>query len=518
MSTVILSSRPQPLTHDPIPARLPRKISVEVLLLALIVILCVALRIYHLGTASLWSDEIFSRYYLDVFGLHYALTDGLSLETNPPTYYLMLRGWMAMWGDSEFALRSLSAVASTLCVPFVYLLGRELAGKWRGLLAALLFALCPMSLYFAQEARVYACLMLAGAGLLWAAAVFQRDSRSYKAAGFYLAFGTLCLYLHATGLLFVAACGAAVWLALWKRGRRGRGVLLKWTALNVCVLLLGVPYFRHALTASQSGIINYVPKAGLHQFLYSASLMVSGIVTPYPWPGFLLAAALFVAVAVSLSLHPLSSRASVTLIGVPCLFIAFVFAVSLRRPILLPRVLVWAVVPICVMAGRQLLVEGRTRFALLATLGAAFGAGLFFQITAPNNDKEPLRAVVQSLAPELERADLVVLSPASDPLVLRYYAPRVKNVRLWDANLHPTIMAAAANRAHVEPISEQEILQAIQAKESVVVVSHSFDFDRLKDLRSHAPATVYREWSCGKVLCVGAAAWEPDASVLAAKR
>ena len=517
MSTVILPPRPQPLTHSPVSARLPRKLSIEVILLALIILLCAALRIYHLGTASLWSDEIFSRYYLDVFGLRYALTDGLSLETNPPTYYLLLRGWMSLWGDSEFALRSMSALASTLCVPFVYLLGRELAGKWRGLLAALLFALCPMSLYFAQEARVYACLMLAGAGLLWSAAVFQRDSRSHKAAVCYLAFGTMCLYLHATGLLFVAACGTAVWLALWKRGRRGRGVLLKWTTLNVCVLLLGVPYFRHALTASQSGIINYVPAAGLHQFLYSASLMVSGIVTPYPWPGFLLAAAVFVAVAVSLCLHPLSSRASVTLIGVPCLFIAFVFAVSMRRPILLPRVLVWAVVPICAIAGRQLLVEGRARFALMATLGATFAAGLFFQVTAPNNDKEPLRSVVQALAPELERADLVVLTPSSDPLVLRYYAPRVKNVRLWDATLHPTIMAAAAQRAQIKPISEQEILQAIQAKESVVVVSHSFDFDRLNDLRSHAPATVYREWTCGKVLCVGAAAWGPS-PLVAAKR
>jgi hypothetical protein len=48
------------------------------------ILLCAALRVYHLGAASLWSDEIFSRYYADVFGVHYALTDGLSLETNPP--------------------------------------------------------------------------------------------------------------------------------------------------------------------------------------------------------------------------------------------------------------------------------------------------------------------------------------------------------------------------------------------------------------------------------------------------
>jgi hypothetical protein len=42
---------------------------------------------------------------------------------------------------------------------------------------------------------------------------------------------------------------------------------------------------------------------------------------------------------------------------------------------------------------------------------------------------------MHALAPELERADLVVLSPLFDPMVLSYYAPQAKNVRLWDASL-----------------------------------------------------------------------------------
>src|SRR3984957_8492111 len=143
-----------------------RKLSFDIFALGLILILCVALRVYHLGSASLWSDEIFSRYYADIFGLHYVLTDGLSKETNPPTYYLLLHAWIGVWGASEAALRSLSVVACTLSVPATYLLGRELAGKSLGLLGALLFALCPTSLYFAQETRVYALLMLAGAVVL----------------------------------------------------------------------------------------------------------------------------------------------------------------------------------------------------------------------------------------------------------------------------------------------------------------------------------------------------------------
>ena len=506
MSTLILpeqsSSRSQRLP------RLRRQRVLELSALGLILLLCAALRVYHLGSASLWSDEIFSRYYVDVFGLHYVFHQGLSLETNPPTYYLLLRGWIALWGDSEAALRSLSALASTLCIPAIYLLGRELLGRSRGLVAALLFALCPTSLYFAQETRAYALMMLAGAGLLWAAAVFQCNSRSGKAATFYCVCGAICLYLHATGLLFVAACGGAVWLFLLRRGPGGRAALVKWTALNAGVMLLGLPYYLHALTASHSGIIDYVPPAGLHQLVYSASLLVSGIVTPYPWPGLLLGMAFFAILTLSLCLHRPSSRASVIMVGVPILFVGLVFLVSVRRPILLPRILVWAIVPLCLLAARQVMVAGRARFAVLVGLVVVFGGGLFFQLNAPNNDKEPLREIAQAFGPQLEQADLVVLSPASNPEVLRYYAPRVKNVRLWDASLHPTIMAAAAQRLQIETISETEILQAIRAGHSVWVVSHSFDFGRVDALRSLVPATVYRKWSCGQVPCAAVVGWE----------
>ena len=50
---------------------------------------------------------------------------------------------------------------------------------------------------------------------LWAAAVFQRDSRSVKAAVLPVLSATLCLYLHVTGLLFVVSvlrCGVAVFV------------------------------------------------------------------------------------------------------------------------------------------------------------------------------------------------------------------------------------------------------------------------------------------------------------------
>ena len=482
---------------------------VQVVTVACIMLLCAGLRAFHLGAASLWSDELFSRYYVDVFGLHYAFTEGLSTEPTPPTYYILLRSWIAMWGDSEMALRSLSAVACTLCVPVTYLLGCELFGKRQGLLAALLFALSPMSLYFSQEARVYALLMLAAALLLGAATAFLRDPRSVRAAIFYALFGILCIDLHATGVLFVASCGGAVWLSLLTRWRYELRGLLIWTGLNVLVLLIEIPYFRRAFGAMHSGGLDWMPPLTLGALANCTSSVVIGVLTPYPRPGFFLAAAVLVALLASLYFHPLPSRAKVILIGVPCLFVALVVVLSIRRPILLPRVLAWTLVPFCLIAARQLLMEGRARIYVLFSLVAALGIGLLFQVTTPGSDKEPWREALQTYKPQLERADLVVLSPLANPLILAYYAPRVKDVRIWDASLRPTIMNSVAERLHIKPIKEAEIVEAIQAKRSVWLVSNGFDLPRIKDLQSQLPSAVFQEWLCGKAPCIGVAGWAP---------
>ena len=46
--------------------------------------------------------------------------------------------------------------------------------------------------------------------------------------------------------------------------------------LNGLVLLLGLPYFLHVFTASHTGIINYMPSAGIHQFVYCLRWLSAG--------------------------------------------------------------------------------------------------------------------------------------------------------------------------------------------------------------------------------------------------
>jgi mannosyltransferase len=476
--------------------------------LVLLAILCAALRFYHIGVASLWTDELVSRYYSQVLPLHFQFTTGLIIEPTPPTYTLMLLAWMKVFGSSESAMRSLSVLACILCIPAIYWLGRELTGKRQGLLGALLFALCPASLYYGQEARVYAFLVLSTSLALWAVAVLLRDPGSGKALAGYIVFATLCPYLHATGVLFVLACSGAVGVFWLTKGASGRGPLFRWIAANIVVLLLAAPYLFFTSRASRSGGLDWMPPFSLHDLVTCASSVVGGILTPRPWPGTVLTAGLLVILAVSLLFRPLSARANVVLVGVPLLFVVLISVISIRRPILLPRTLLWVVVPLCVAAGSALVTSGRARYAVLLGFFATFGTGLFFQLRTPGAQKEPWREITHEFAPALERADLVVVAPLSDPLVFTYYAPEIRNIRLWDAALPPTSLNTLAAQLHMETITESQIMNAIRTRHNVWVLSNTFDLSRVDRLRGQARATVFREWFCDRAPCVALAGWE----------
>ena len=84
-----------------------------------------------------------------------------------------------MFGLSEFALRSLSALFGTLLVLVIYGLGARLFNRTTGLAAAFIAAIAPFQVYYSQEARMYILVALEGAlaALLFWWFVAQEDAR-----------------------------------------------------------------------------------------------------------------------------------------------------------------------------------------------------------------------------------------------------------------------------------------------------------------------------------------------------
>ena len=123
---------------------------------AAIVGLACFLRFYHLGTEELWLDEALSFQIATTsrFG------EALFQENTPPFYYVLLRLWVALFGQTEAALRSMSAVFGTLFVAAMIWAGREWFDARVGLWSGVVAAAAPIHVYYSQEARPYVLLTL----------------------------------------------------------------------------------------------------------------------------------------------------------------------------------------------------------------------------------------------------------------------------------------------------------------------------------------------------------------------
>jgi hypothetical protein len=77
-------------------------------LLLLILLLACCLRRDRLELPPLSSDEAFS-WRLTTYSVAELLRH-MPGDAHPPLYYLLLKGWIALFGDSPFALRGLSVV------------------------------------------------------------------------------------------------------------------------------------------------------------------------------------------------------------------------------------------------------------------------------------------------------------------------------------------------------------------------------------------------------------------------
>ena len=181
--------------------------------------LAALLRFATLGVQSYHHDEIVtaSRVLRGSFG-HAMDAVGFS-ESAPPLYYALAWLWTQLTGTGEFGLRSLSALAGVATVPVAYLIGVELRGRRAGLVAAALVAVNPMLLWYSQEARAYALLVLLCAlSLLYCAARSANDGRRRDFVFWGLASG-LALATH-----YFASSRSSLEV-VWLARRRGRASL-----------------------------------------------------------------------------------------------------------------------------------------------------------------------------------------------------------------------------------------------------------------------------------------------------
>ncbi|MEL6272636.1 MAG: hypothetical protein AAFR22_22715, partial [Chloroflexota bacterium] len=76
--------------------------------IVLILLVAAGLRFHDLGVQSLWNDEGSS--YVQATRSFADIATNAAADIHPPGYYWALRMWRGLVGESEFALRYLSAL------------------------------------------------------------------------------------------------------------------------------------------------------------------------------------------------------------------------------------------------------------------------------------------------------------------------------------------------------------------------------------------------------------------------
>ncbi len=207
--------------------------------------LAAVLRFATLGLQAYHHDEIVTASRVLRGGFFHAMDAVGFSESAPPLYYALAWVWTQVTGTGEVGLRSLSAVAGVATVPVAFLLGQELRGRRAGLVAAALVAVNPMLLWYSQEARAYALLvLLCTLSLLYCVRALRRGGRREMAL--WGLFSGLALATHYFAFFLLAV--EVVWL-LRRRGREclsGLGIFL-----SFALALLPLAYHQMSLAHAE---------------------------------------------------------------------------------------------------------------------------------------------------------------------------------------------------------------------------------------------------------------------------
>jgi hypothetical protein len=175
-----------------------------------------ATSIYIASHRVFWFDELFTMHIArlpDIKAIWTALGHGA--DSLPPAYYMVVRLFGDLFGNSEVAARLPSALALAAGLLLIFDCARRLTDGLHGLIA-LSVATCSFLPYYGYEARSYALYFMLAALALWVWFCTRDDKRSSA-----IFFGVvLCLGVTMHYYFVLCLAPFAIWEIL--RGKRGQ--------------------------------------------------------------------------------------------------------------------------------------------------------------------------------------------------------------------------------------------------------------------------------------------------------
>lgn len=378
--------------------------------LVALAILAFVLTFHGLAGKSLDLDEAVSVEHaqLGASGLWSVVGGG---DPNMGLYYVLLDGWLRIFGDSETAVRSLTAVSAALAVPVVALLGIRLFGRVAGLVAGLLLAVDAFYVHYAQWARGYGLLVLLVAlSSYFFVAELQAPSRSHRVG--YVVASVLAVYAHYFALLVLLA---QLFTLVAVRRRRALG--REWLSVGAAVLALCVPAAIVA-TRAGTGSISWIAKPDVSDLLNLPVTLTGGSV---------LGACALLALGGYAILRSRGERERwrtgfvAAWLLVPVLL---AFAVSFVKPVFVDYYLIVTVPALALLAAAGIVrLPGRVAGALVLGGLVVVSAGRLADWYGQGSN-EDYRAAALHIVRSMQPTDEVVYSPASVAAPIAFYERR----------------------------------------------------------------------------------------------
>jgi uncharacterized membrane protein len=387
--------------------------------LKIAVILALALGIRLLGIISrpIWYDEAFSILFAEkgpVAMLYGTLTvlGGGAAEEHPLGYYIPLWLWMKAFGESLIAVRLLSIIAGLILVYLVYCIALERLSDTRtAYLSAVLAALSPFLVHYAQEIRMYSFLAM---WLLLATYAYQRGSKTQNLRWWILfsVSAALAQYTHNLAAFYLIPLALLpVFQKDWKTLRA-----VVFTGLGA--LLLYLPWALQ-LPAQFSKIQSayWVARPDLSS-LFTLLLV---FITNTPLPVNLIAVALAIVLIIIIIGFIQTwkyTRQTGSKEGLWLLYLSFappllLFIFSQWRPVYIERALLPSGAIFCIWLAWVITKTNLlniAQYVLLGLLGISSVLGIYQHVTYSDFPYGPFKELVTSLSQQMKPQDVIIHS------------------------------------------------------------------------------------------------------------
>lgn len=381
--------------------------------MTLILLIGAGLRLFQLNDVPLRGDEAFTVLHWMREPLSQTLNQIATVDPQPPLAYALYRAFALIIGSSEPLVRLLPALLGLLGIPALYGVGKRIGGRNAGLVAAALFAISPVFIWHAQDARNYGIWAAFSALALWSA-LRALDRNRFVDWALFVVLQIAACYLYYLELLFLGALTVYVLLDVRREPRK----VLHWFIALAVIGLALAPWFIQPRLLSGGG---YSGTAGQFDVTLYLTWFLPSLLFGEAIPGnrelwFTAAALLTVITGFGLLWRP--NRRAVWLLALYSLLpLIAIGLVSTRLNVFVPRYVLSIGIVLVLLAAvvivRGLSIKNRNRplrllaIALPVLIGWSLASYYFDYAKSPD-----WRSLAAYLAPRTEASDLLVNSAA----------------------------------------------------------------------------------------------------------